>query len=68
MGDGISTYDRSYNEITDKNSLAEKINGYLEEYNDCCHKPMNLVLFDFAIEHILRICRILRVCAGTSPV
>ncbi len=35
--------------------------GYLEEYNSGNHGPrMDLVLFTDAIEHVSRICRVLR--------
>ena len=35
----------------------------LEEYNDK-HKPMNLVLFDDALEHLTRIHRVIRMSQG----
>lgn len=34
--------------------------GYLEDYNISSKAPMDLVLFRFAIEHVSRICRVLR--------
>ena len=42
------------------------MNSYLEDYNSVSKKPMNLVLFDFAIMHVLRICRILRMASGNA--
>jgi dynein heavy chain len=46
--------------------LNEKMVGYLEDYNAVSKKPMNLVLFEFAIMHILRICRVLRMAQGNA--
>ena len=40
------------------------MNSYLENYNLASKKPMNLVLFDFAIMHVVRICRVLRMANG----
>jgi len=60
MGDGVSAHDRSYNEISDFGVLLEKIHSYLEDYNSNSKKPMHLVLFDDAVNHVMRISRILR--------
>src|ERR1044072_5682618 len=46
--------------------LSNRINGFLEDFNSVSKKPMNLVLFDFAIMHVLRICRILRMSNGNA--
>ncbi|MEQ2228566.1 Dynein heavy chain 3, axonemal, partial [Ilyodon furcidens] len=51
---------KAYDEITDLHSLQEVMEFYLEEYNSCTKAPMSLVMFKFAIEHISRICRVLR--------
>ena len=34
--------------------------NYLDDYNVSSKAPMDLVLFRFAIEHISRVCRVLR--------
>ena len=49
MEDGISIFDRSYDEVTGKNGLSKRMNAYLEDYNQLSKKPMSLVLFDFAV-------------------
>jgi dynein heavy chain len=49
-----------YEEIKDKTKLLKVLNGMLDEYNIGNSNKMNLVFFDDAIEHILRIARVLR--------
>ena len=68
LGEGISTHDRKFDEInpSQRQHLIDRMNGYLEDYNSVSKKPMNLVLFDFAIMHILRICRVLRMASGNA--
>jgi dynein heavy chain len=57
---------RSYDEVnwSDHTTLVASINDLLEEYNAINQKPMPLVLFDYAVLHFLRICRILRMSRG----
>nr|WAW84833.1 axonemal dynein heavy chain reconstructed 1 [Halisarca dujardinii] len=57
MGSGDT---RAYDEVTDFNKLTEVMESYLEDYNQISKTPMALVLFQFAIEHISRICRVLK--------
>lgn len=51
---------KAYDEITDLQALQEVMELYLDEYNSSSKAPMSLVMFKFAIEHISRICRVLK--------
>ena len=51
---------KAYDEITDLHALQEVMDFYLDEYNSMSKAPMSLVMFKFAIEHISRICRVLK--------
>jgi len=52
---------RIYEEIRDQNKLIKGLEGMLEEYNDISENlKMNLVFFEDAVLHLLRIMRSLR--------
>ncbi|XP_042559183.1 dynein axonemal heavy chain 3 isoform X2 [Clupea harengus] len=51
---------RAYDEITDLKALTSIMDFYLDEFNNVSKAPMSLVMFKFAIEHISRICRVLK--------
>ena len=53
-------FDKLYEEMKDQAKLVKQLNGYLEEYNYSSSNKMNLVFFQDAVLHILRICRTLR--------
>jgi len=52
--------DRFYKEVMDINDFRKVTEALLAKYNSVSRKPMDLVLFDFALEHLCRISRILK--------
>lgn len=56
--------DRPYEEIDDHAKLSAAADEALSQYNNISDKPMELVLFGFAVEHLLRIGRILKSPGG----
>eukprot|EP00958_Prasinococcus_capsulatus_P020418 scaffold2645_cov378-Prasinococcus_capsulatus_cf.AAC.23 len=55
-----------YEQITDMSRLLSTMEEYLEDYNTESNSPMNLVLFLDAIEHVSRICRVIRLPLGNA--
>lgn len=55
---------RVYDEIVDITSLIAIVENYLKDFNGVSKRPMNLAIFLFAVEHISRICRILKQPGG----
>jgi len=55
---------RVYDEITELEKISDIMEGYLKEYNSVSKNQMHLVLFEFAIEHISRIARVLKQDSG----
>uniref|UniRef100_A0ABD2X5S3 Dynein heavy chain 7, axonemal n=1 Tax=Trichogramma kaykai TaxID=54128 RepID=A0ABD2X5S3_9HYME len=51
--------EKMYMEVPNLDELALVVDQYLLEYNSISKKPMNLVLFRFAIEHLSKLCRIM---------
>ena len=56
--------ERPYEEIKDWDELKQSCEEALAQYNIVTDNPMNLVLFSFAIEHLLRISRIVKQPGG----
>ena len=52
--------DREYVEVKDFAVLTKKIHEFMDDYNNTNSRQMELVFFSDAIEHLSRICRILR--------
>jgi dynein heavy chain len=55
-----------YIELTNFDKITEVVSVQLNEYNQVKKAKLNLVLFRFAIEHIARICRILKLPGGNA--
>lgn len=51
---------KAYDEIRDLASLRGAMEQYLDEYNSTSKAPMPLVMCKYAIEHMSRICRVLK--------
>ena len=57
---------RQYEEVLDNTKLQAAVEEQLTNYNSMTDKPMDLVLFSFAIEHLLIITRILKQPSGNA--
>jgi dynein heavy chain, axonemal len=58
--DILNQHDRSYEEIADLEKVLLSVTTSLNNYNLISDKPMDLVLFDYALKHMLIILRIIR--------
>ncbi|CAK4166458.1 unnamed protein product [Aphanomyces euteiches] len=56
----------STGEVDGITQLIACLDGYLTEFNAVSRKPMNLVMFLFAIEHLSRIARVLKMPRGNA--
>ena len=55
-----------YEPMTDMHALETNCHASLEHYNNEADKPMDLVLFEFALEHLSRISRIINLPNGNA--
>ena len=58
--------ERPYQEVPDLQQLQERTEEALSDFNSASKKPMELVMFMFAIEHVSRIARVLRMPGGNA--
>jgi dynein heavy chain len=49
---------------TARESLKQYLRKVLEDYNSSSTRPLSIVLFDYAVVHLLRICRIIKMAHG----
>lgn len=56
--------ERQYQEVSDVEQLLSTMEQYLVDYNATSKRPMNLAMFLFAVEHVSRVCRILKQPGG----
>ncbi|XP_064606960.1 dynein axonemal heavy chain 12-like isoform X2 [Liolophura sinensis] len=58
--------DRVYSEVKSLEGMYTVVEQCLEEYNNTHKTRMNLVIFRYVLEHLSRICRILRTPGGNA--
>jgi len=63
---GKARDERIYEEIKDHNKLHSVLTDYIEDYNSSTGKTMNLILFQDAMEHTIRLARLLRSDRGNG--
>lgn len=55
---------RPYDEVTDVEACSARMEELLMDHNGISKRPMNLAIFLYAVEHISRICRVLKQPGG----
>lgn len=63
---GQAKVDRVYEEIKDIDNLKNVLRDYLQDYNNISEKDIKLIFFQEAVEHCLKIARILRNECGNA--
>ena len=58
--------DRLYNEITSLADFQEVVQNSIDEYNQVNKAPLSLVIFRYVLEHLSRICRVLKSPGGNA--
>jgi len=62
----VQGQDKIYTQIMDQTAMAAVVNEYLSDFNATSKKPMHLVIFQFALEHVARIARIIQLPGGNA--
>jgi len=57
---------RQYTQLTDMKLVYKTVHDYLDDHNAMTHRPMNLVLFNYVIQHVCSIARVIRQPFGHS--
>ena len=60
MSDNSTVSERSYDEQINGDALTRRVEVFLENYNIESKKPINITMFEFAMDQTVRISRILR--------
>ncbi|XP_064633435.1 dynein axonemal heavy chain 12-like isoform X2 [Lineus longissimus] len=66
MNPDLEPEERVYEEIMNLDDLYSVVEACLEEYNQTHKNRMNLVIFRYVLEHLSRICRVLRTPSGSA--
>lgn len=64
--DQDSDVDKRYEEVTNIEQFFELANDCLQEYNATHKSKMDIVLFEYALEHLSKICRVLSMSCGST--
>ncbi|CAH1159888.1 unnamed protein product [Phaedon cochleariae] len=64
--DQDSEEDKRYEEVATKQMLRELAENCLQEYNATHKNKMDIILFDYALEHLSKICRVLSMNCGSA--
>ncbi|XP_037299908.1 dynein heavy chain 6, axonemal isoform X2 [Manduca sexta] len=64
LNSAVPKENRNYQEISDMARLMVVLKEYLEEYNSTARAEMHLVLFQDAVEHVVRVARVFRAERG----
>lgn len=64
--DQESDEDKKYEEVVNLENLHELADNCLQEYNATHKTKMDIVLFEYALEHLSKICRVLSMNCGSA--